>query len=51
MDEAPGLIMRLFTELEPITYESDWFELREVLLQIRPCQNPCDCSGGKREGE
>jgi hypothetical protein len=46
MDKALGLILRLFTELKPITYKSDRFELREALLRIRPCQNPCNCSGG-----
>jgi hypothetical protein len=46
MDKALGLILRLFTELEPITYKSDGFERREALLQICPCQNPCNCSGG-----
>jgi limonene 1,2-monooxygenase len=40
MDEALGVILRLFTEPEPITYKSDWFELREALLQLRPYQRP-----------
>jgi limonene 1,2-monooxygenase len=40
MDEALEIILRLFTEIEPITYKSDWFELREALLQIRPYQKP-----------
>ena len=40
MDEALGIILRLFTEDEPITYKSDWFELKEALLQIRPYQVP-----------
>jgi limonene 1,2-monooxygenase len=40
MDEALGVILRLFTETEPITHKSDWFELREALLQIRPYQRP-----------
>ena len=40
MDEALGIILRLFTESEPITYKSDWFELREALLQLRPYQRP-----------
>jgi limonene 1,2-monooxygenase len=40
MDEAFGIILRLFTETEPITYKSDWFELREALLQLRPYQKP-----------
>jgi len=40
MDESLGIIIRLFTESEPITYKSDWFELREGLLQLRPYQRP-----------
>lgn len=40
MDEAMGIILRLFTETEPITYKSDWFELNEALLQLRPYQKP-----------
>ena len=40
MDEALSIILRLFTEVEPITYKSDWFELREALLQLRPYQKP-----------
>ena len=40
MDEALGIILRLFTETEPITYKADWFELNEAMLQIRPFQRP-----------
>ena len=40
MDEAMGVILRLFTEMEPLTYKSEWFELNEALLQIRPFQRP-----------
>lgn len=40
MDEALGIILRLFTESEPITYKSDWFVLQEALLQLRPYQKP-----------
>ena len=40
MDEAMGIILRLFTETEPLTYKGDWFELHEALLQIRPYQRP-----------
>ena len=40
MDEAFGIILRLFTETEPITHKSDWFELQEALLQLRPYQKP-----------
>jgi limonene 1,2-monooxygenase len=40
MDESFGVILRLFTETEPITYKSDWFELNEALLQLRPYTKP-----------
>jgi len=40
MDEAMGIILRLFTETDPITYKSDWFELHDALLQIRPYTKP-----------
>ena len=40
MDESLGIVLRLFTETEPITYKSDWFELREAMLQLRPFTKP-----------
>ena len=40
MDESLGIIMRLLRETEPITYESDWFTLREALLHLRPYTQP-----------
>ncbi len=40
MDESLGLILRLFTETEPLTYKTGWFELNEALLQLRPYQKP-----------
>ena len=40
MDESLGIIIRLFEETEPITYRSDWFQLREAVLQLRPYQQP-----------
>jgi limonene 1,2-monooxygenase len=40
MDEALGIILRLFAETEPITYKSDWFELNEALIQLKPYQRP-----------
>jgi limonene 1,2-monooxygenase len=40
MDEAMGIILRLLTETEPITYQSDWFELREARLHLRPFTHP-----------
>jgi limonene 1,2-monooxygenase len=40
MDESLGLIRRLLTETAPITYKSDWFELHEALLHLRPYTQP-----------
>ena len=40
MDEALGIILRLLTETEPITYVSDWFELHDAMLQVRPYTQP-----------
>ncbi|HEU0021030.1 MAG TPA: LLM class flavin-dependent oxidoreductase [Dehalococcoidia bacterium] len=40
MDESLGVILRLFTEREPITYKSDWFELRDASLQLKSYQQP-----------
>jgi limonene 1,2-monooxygenase len=40
MDEALGIILRLLTADGPITYESDWFQLREAQLQLKPLQRP-----------
>lgn len=40
MDESLGVIMRLFEGVEPLTVKSDWFELNEALLQLRPYQQP-----------
>ena len=40
MDEALGVIMRLLTETDPITHESDWFTLKEALLHLRPYTQP-----------
>ena len=40
MDESLGVIMRLLTETEPITYESEWFSLNEALLHLRPYTQP-----------
>lgn len=40
MDESLGIIMRLFTETEPLTYKSDWFELHEAVAHLRPYTYP-----------
>jgi limonene 1,2-monooxygenase len=40
MDEALGIIIHLLESTEPLTYQSDWFELHEAVLQLRPYQQP-----------
>ena len=40
MHESLDIIMRLFTETEPITHKTDWFELNDAVLQLRPYQKP-----------
>jgi limonene 1,2-monooxygenase len=40
MDEGLGIMIRLMTEDEPITYETDWFKLNEAQLQLKPYQRP-----------
>ena len=40
MDEGLGIIIRLLTETEPITYESDWFVLKDARLHLRPYTQP-----------
>ena len=40
MDEALGVIMRLLTDDEPVTCKSDWFELNQAQLQLKPYQRP-----------
>ena len=40
MDEALGIIFRLLSETDPITYEADWFTLREAKLHLRPFTQP-----------
>jgi limonene 1,2-monooxygenase len=40
MDEALGVIKRLLTGDEPVTYTSDWFQLHEAQLQLKPYQRP-----------
>ncbi len=39
-EEALGVIMRLLTEDEPITHQSDWFTLKEAQLNLRPYTQP-----------
>jgi limonene 1,2-monooxygenase len=40
MDEGLGVIIRLLTEDDPITYECEWFTLRDAKLQLKPYQRP-----------
>ncbi len=40
MAESLEVVLRLMTSTEPITVESDWFTLREAVLQLRPYQRP-----------
>lgn len=40
MDESLGIILRLLKEKEPITYESEWFNLKEAQLHLRPYTKP-----------
>lgn len=40
MDESLGAIKRLMDSPEPYTYTSDWFELHDAHLQLRPYQQP-----------
>ena len=37
-DEAMGIIRRLFTENERFSYESEWFNLNDAKLQLKPLQ-------------
>jgi len=40
MDEGLGVILRLMTEDEPVSYECEWFTLRDAKLQLKPIQRP-----------
>ena len=40
MEESLGIILRLMTETDPITYESEWFTLKGALLHLRPYTRP-----------
>jgi limonene 1,2-monooxygenase len=40
MEESLRVILRLFTETAPITVDSDWFTLRDAVLQVRPFSQP-----------
>jgi limonene 1,2-monooxygenase len=40
MDESLEAIMALFTDEKPVTFETDWFTLRDARLQLRPFSHP-----------
>ena len=40
MEEAMDAIVRLFTDPEPFTVKTDWFELNDAALQLRPYTRP-----------
>jgi limonene 1,2-monooxygenase len=40
MAEAIEVIVRLFTETEPLTVATEWFEMHDAVLQLRPYTNP-----------
>jgi limonene 1,2-monooxygenase len=41
MAESLDAIHHLLTSTEPLTRKTDWFELREARLQLRPYTRPC----------
>jgi limonene 1,2-monooxygenase len=40
MDESMTVVMRLLTETEPFTVDTDWFKLRDAALHVRPYTQP-----------
>jgi limonene 1,2-monooxygenase len=40
MEQALEAILLLLNNEEPVTYETDWFRLRDARLQLRPFQRP-----------
>ena len=40
MEESLDAIMRLMSSTEPYTVKTDWFEMNDAVLQLRPYQNP-----------
>ncbi len=40
MDEGLGVIIKLMTSEEPVNHKSDWFELNDARLQLKPYQRP-----------
>jgi limonene 1,2-monooxygenase len=40
MDESMSVIMRLLTDPEPLSYQCEWFTLRDATLHLRPYSQP-----------
>ena len=40
MDESMTVVMRLLTETEPFSADTDWFKLRDAALHVRPYTQP-----------
>ena len=40
MEESLDAIMRLMSSPEPYTIKTDWFEMNDAVLQLRPYQDP-----------
>lgn len=40
MAEALDVIMKLFRSEEPVTAKTDWFEIKDAVLHLRPYQRP-----------
>ena len=40
MEESLDAIMRLMSSTEPYTVKTDWFEMNDAVLQLRPYQDP-----------
>ena len=40
MDESLSVIIKLFEGEEPVTCQTDWFQLKDASLQLRPYQKP-----------
>jgi limonene 1,2-monooxygenase len=41
MAESLEALVQLLTTTEPVTRKTDWFELRDAQLQVRPYSRPC----------
>ncbi|MFG2628160.1 LLM class flavin-dependent oxidoreductase [Streptomyces sp. NPDC048473] len=41
MAESVEALVPLLTSMEPVSRKTDWFELRDAMLQLRPYTKPC----------